>query len=504
MATLGNIKQLLTSMPQGITALFSIQMVSTLSFSVLYSTLVLYMKGKLGMSAHVANSIMGVFIAFNFALHLLGGFWGGRLLSNRALFCVGMLAQSVGCILLSVNTSTFLYYGLAAFLTGSGLNVTCINCMITQRFTLNDPRRETAFLWTYAGMNIGFFIGYSLSGIFQISQNYQHLFLLSCLGNLIAILICLCCWQQLEDKGTILSQKSKASQKKSTVLGLAGVFCLPFVLIPLIQYADLANKLVLTVGILMLFIVVALAYQQKEKIFKNKMLAFSMLMIVSTVFWMLYQIGPMGLTLFIEYNVQRMYGTWIIPPQWFQNVNTLAIILGGPLLSMVFAAMRKRGVQINIPTQFALALLFIGLAFILLPISIYYADSLGLANPIWIVLSFILQSIGELLISPIGYAMIGALAPTSLQGVMMGMWMLNTGVGATLSSYSSNLMMSNQTSTSPLITNSSYSHGFLILGLFAMGSAFILFILVPKLKELMYGQPPKLNDNKTNLESVYN
>jgi POT family proton-dependent oligopeptide transporter len=476
-------------MPEGIIALFFIQVVSTLSFSVLYSTLVLYMKGKLGLQANVANSIMGVFIAFNFALHLLGGYLGGRLISNRALFCVGMIAQVIGCILLSFASSTFLYYGLAAFLTGSGLNVTCLNCMLTQRFEPNDTRRETAFLWTYAGMNIGFFIGFSLSGFFQLTQSYQRLFLLSSLGNLVALLICLYCWNQLDDKATSYSKKDKSSQRKLTLLGLVFIAILPVVLTQMLQYADWANKLVLVTGLVMLIIILGIAYQQESKDARNKILAFAALMVVSTIFWMLYQIGPMGLTLFIDHNVQRDYFGWTIAPQWFQNINTIAIVFGGPALSIILTRMRAKGLHVNIPTQFALALLFIGMAFAILPISIRLANDMGMVNPGWIVVSYLLQSIGELLISPIGYAMIGSLAPTSLQGVMMGMWMLNTGVGATLSSYSSNLMISNQQSISPLMTNSSYSHVFLLLGLFAIGSAFFLFILVPKLKELMYPKP---------------
>ncbi len=499
MLTLGGKKQRWIGMPEGIVALFFIQVVSTLSFSVLYSTLVLYMKGKLGLQANVANSIMGVFIAFNFALHLLGGLWGGRLLSNRSLFCVGMLAQVVGCLLLSVSSVTFLYYGLAAFLTGSGLNVTCLNCMLTQRFAPDDTRRETAFLWTYAGMNIGFFIGFSLSGIFQMTQNYQRLFLLSSLGNLIALLICLYCWQQLADKDTAFSKKDKPAQRKAMFLGLMGIISLPLILTQILQYAEWANKLVLVTGVCMLILIIAIAHQQPEKEAKNKILAFAVLMIVSTIFWMLYQIGPMGLTLFIDHNVQREYGSLIIPPQWFQNINTIAIVFGGPLLSILFAKMRKNGVQINIPAQFALALLFIGVAFALLPISIRCANADGLVNPLWIVLSYILQSVGELLISPIGYAMIGSLAPSSLQGVMMGMWMLNTGVGATLSSYSSNLMISNQESTSPILTNGGYSHVFLMLGLFAIFSAFVLLVLVPKLRELMYEKKSKQENNDPNL-----
>lgn len=478
-------KEFIKSMPQGIIPLFFIQIVSTLSFSVLYSTLVLYMKGKLGLQTNTANSIMGVFIAFNYGLHLLGGFWGGRLLSNRALFCAGMVAQIIGCILLSFGDISFLYYGLAAFLTGSGLNVTCLNCMLTQRFSPEDTRREGAFLMNYAGMNIGFFVGFSLSGVFQLTQNYERLFLMSSLGNLIALIICLYCWHQLSDRETIFSQKDKPSQKRAALLGCALIIVLPFMLSELLHYADWAKKLVLVTGALMIGIILYLAKQQPTKEARDKIIAFAVLMIVGTVFWMLYQIAPMGLTVFIDHNVQREYASWIIPPQWFQNINTVAIVIGGPLLGVLLHKMRRNGVQINIPTQFALALLFIGMAFVILPIGISYANYEGLVNPGWIIISYILQSIGELLISPIGYAMIGYLAPSSLQGVMMGMWMLNTGVGATLSSYSSNLMIEGQDSSSPLVTNSGYSHVFLMLGLFAIGASIVLFIIVPKLRELI-------------------
>ncbi|KTD11130.1 peptide transport protein [Legionella gratiana] len=478
-------KEFIKAMPQGIIPLFFIQIVSTLSFSVLYSTLVLFMMGKLGLQASSANSIMGVFIAFNYGLHLLGGFWGGRLLSNRALFCAGMVAQIIGCVLLSLSDLTFLYYGLAAFLTGSGLNVTCLNCMLTQRFSPEDTRRETAFLMNYAGMNIGFFVGFSLSGIFQLTQNYERLFLLSSLGNLVALIICLYCWQQLSDRETIFSKKDKLNQKRSIFWGVFFILLLPFFLGEMLQYADWAKKLVLITGIVMLGVILYLARQQPTKEARDKIVAFAVLMIVGTIFWMLYQIAPMGLTVFIDHNVQREYAGWIIPPQWFQNINTVAIVIGGPLLGLLLHRMRKNGVQINIPTQFALALLFIGVAFAILPIGIAYANFEGLVSPNWIIFSYILQSIGELLISPIGYAMIGYLAPTSLQGVMMGMWMLNSGVGATLSSYSSNLMIAGQNSVSPLLTNSGYSHVFLILGLFAIGSSIVLFILIPKLRELL-------------------
>ena len=357
--------------------------------------------------------------------------------------------------------------------------------MLTQRFAPEDMRRETAFLCNYAGMNMGFFIGFSLSGIFQLTQNYERLFLLSSLGNLIALIVCLYFWNQLADRDTHFMKKSKSERRQSIFLGMLLVLALPFALSQLLQNADWAKKLVMFTGVMMVGVIVYLAKQQSTKIAQDKMIAFAVLTVVGAVFWMLYHIGPMGLTVFIDHNVQRQFAGWTIAPQWFQNINTVCIAFGGPLLGMMLLRMRSNGTQINIPTQFAIALLCIGLAYVILPIGISYANEMGLVSPSWIVLCYVLQSMGELLISPIGYAMIGYLAPTHLQGMMMGMWMLTSGIGATLSSYSSNWMIAGQDSTVPLATNGGYSHVFLILGLFALASGMVLFVLIPKLRSLI-------------------
>ena len=151
-------KRVFSAAPEGTAALFFIQIFSTLGFAVLYSTLVLYATKHLQLNVKAATTLMGVFGAFNYGLHLFGGYLGGRFLSNRNLFVGGMVLQVLGCGAIAGGSVALLYIGLGLFLTGSGLNVTCINMMLTQRFTPEDPRREGAFLWNYAGMNVGFFI----------------------------------------------------------------------------------------------------------------------------------------------------------------------------------------------------------------------------------------------------------------------------------------------------------------------------------------------------------
>src|SRR3546814_21145588 len=102
-----------------------------------------------------ATAVMGVFGAFNYGLHLFGGYLGGRFLSNRNLFVGGMVLQVLGCGLISTGTTPEFYWGLALFLTGSGLHVTCINMMLTQRFAPDDSRREGAFLWRSEEQRVG-------------------------------------------------------------------------------------------------------------------------------------------------------------------------------------------------------------------------------------------------------------------------------------------------------------------------------------------------------------
>src|SRR5471030_630833 len=192
---MSSLKARLAHIPEGAGVLFFVQMFSTLGYAVLYSTLVLYATKHLHFSDKLAFALMGVFGAFNYGLHLFGGYLGGRFLSNRNLFVGGMLLQILGCACIAGGTAALMYWGLALFLTGSGLNVTCINMMLTQRFAPDDERREGAFLWNYAGMNVGFFIGFTVAGYFQQAENYASLFTFATLGNLFAIVLAVSFWR---------------------------------------------------------------------------------------------------------------------------------------------------------------------------------------------------------------------------------------------------------------------------------------------------------------------
>jgi POT family proton-dependent oligopeptide transporter len=470
--------------PEGTAVLFFIQIFATLGFAVLYSTLVLYATKHLQLPVKVATTLMGVFGAFNYGLHLFGGYLGGRFLSNRNLFVGGMALQVIGCGCIAVGTAAMFYIGLAFFLTGSGLNVTCINMMLTQRFTSEDPRREGAFLWNYAGMNVGFFVGFTVAGYFQGTESYASLFIFATLGNFVAIVLAMFNWKTLTDRNTPLLE---AKPKQFRLRLLAGIGIL-FGLIPVVwfmlQRPGWTETLIKGICAVVALTLLYLTIRHPDRREKRNMTAYLILTLGSLMFWSLYQMAPSGLMLFAVNNVNLMVGKVQIQPQWIQNINTVCIVLGGPLLASLFTGMRARGWRIDIPKQFATSLILMAVGFLILPLGIKLAGVDGKSAFAWLFMSYVLQSIGELLLMPVGYAMIGKLAPKQYQGVMMGSWMLVTGLASLFSGDFSG-MIPEPSGTTAVATNPEYVKLFGALGAGSLVVGVALVLLIPFLRKLI-------------------
>ncbi|WP_374517244.1 peptide MFS transporter [Undibacterium squillarum] len=489
---MSSLQHKLRNIPEGSAALFFIQIFATLGFAVLYSTLVLYATKKLGFTNKDATAIMGVFGAFNYGLHLFGGYLGGRFISNRNLFVGGMVLQVLGCAAISLGSHAGLYWGLALFLTGSGLNVTCLNMMLTQRFKPEDDRRESAFLWNYAGMNLGFFIGFLAAGEYQLREDYSGLFIFATIGNFLAIVLALFNWKRIADISTPLMEVTQTQFRGRLAVGLAVLVGLVPVIYVMLHHAELTGNLVLIVSVLIGLIIAFLTLRHEDKREQKNMMAYLLLTLGSLVFWTLYQMAPMGLQIFAVNNVDRIVHGFEIAPQWIQNINSFVIMIGGPMMAAVFNSLRQRGIDVNIPTQFSVALLLIGAGFLVLPLGIHLAPASGMVAFEWIFISYLLQSVGELFISPVGYAMIGKLAPARYQGVMMGTWMLTTGTASILASYFSGMIPEAKEGEAAL-TNPVYDMIFSRLGWGAVAVGVLMIVMIPFLRKLISSGP----ENKT-------
>jgi len=156
----------------------------TFSYAVLYSTLTLFLSEHLGYSTAEANSYVGVFLAYNFALHLIAGYLGDHYFSNRSLLLVSGLFQIVGTYILSLSSETTLILGLSFVILGCGINTTSLKCILMQQFD-SDSKREKAFFINYAAMNAGFLLGFFVAGYYDINSDYTGLFHLCNMFNIV-------------------------------------------------------------------------------------------------------------------------------------------------------------------------------------------------------------------------------------------------------------------------------------------------------------------------------
>jgi POT family proton-dependent oligopeptide transporter len=360
--------------------------------------------------------------------------------------------------------------------------------MLTQRFAPEDQRRESAFLWNYAGMNIGFFIGFSVAGHYQETEAYSPLFVFATVGNFFAIVLALFNWKVLADRKTPLLESTNAQFRARFAIGIAILFGVPLVVWFMLHYTGPTGIVLKAASGAVAGALIYLTIRHPHASERKKMWAYLILTLGSLVFWSLYQMAPNGLQLFAVHNVHlRVWGIEVAP-QWVQNINTIVIVLGGPLLAALFTRLRARRWKIDIPQQFAVSLILMALGFLALPVGIAFADASGRSPFFWLFASYVLQSIGELLISPIGYAMIGKLAPSKYQGIMMGTWMLVTGLASLFAGDFSG-MVPEPTGTTAIATNPEYSKLFSRLGWGSFIAGVALIALIPLLRKLIQDSP---------------
>ncbi|HKP93511.1 MAG TPA: oligopeptide:H+ symporter, partial [Chthoniobacterales bacterium] len=343
--------------------------------------------------------------------------------------------------------------------------------------------REGAFLWNYAGMNIGFFVGFTVAGYFQATESYSRLFIFATLGNFVAIVLAALMWKTLADRNTPLLETTPKQFQLRLLAGLAIVFGIVPVVWIMLQRPGSTGIILKSICGAVALVLIYLTLRHSDRRERRNMTAYLILTIGSLMFWSLYQMAPSGLMLFAVNNVDLMVGPVQIQPQWIQNINTVCIVLGGPLLASLFVRLRARGWKIDIPKQFAASLLLMAVAFLVLPLGIKLAGD-GKSAFAWLFLSYVLQSIGELLIMPIGYAMIGKLAPKQYQGIMMGSWMLVTGLASLFAGDFSG-MIPEPTGTTAAATNPQYAMLFAKLGAGSLVVGIALLALIPFLRKLI-------------------
>lgn len=220
------------------------------------------------------------------------------------------------------------------------------------------------------------------------------------------------------------------------------------------------------------------------------MLAAIILVVFNVTFWTLFEQAASSLTLFADRNTTlELFGIAISAPQT-QNFNPITIVIFAPILSWLWVKLAKKGWEPSIQVKFGIALILVGLGFVVLAWSGNTANEAFRVSLWWLVLTYFLHSIAELCISPVGLSMITKLSIARVVGMMMGVWFLSISIGEYLAgaaAQAASVQTVGGEVTNPELALHTYMRIFMTGGELTMIAGVVLLAISPWLRKLMHG-----------------
>lgn len=469
------------SFPKPFYLLFSIEMWERFGYYGMQALLVLFMVRHLGFSDIVANNTFSAFAALVYAFVCLGGFIGDKVLGNKRTLLLGAFVMSLGYLLLGINSDRFLYIGLGTIVAGNALFKSNPSTLISKLYKMNDHRVDSAFTVYYMAVNIGSFISMLLCPVIQKHFGWNWAFLISFFGLVVAML------NYIIFSRVFLKLGSEADFKPVRIKYLLLVI---FMTIFIALFSTwLLKHLTVAHSILYLALIIVFILFIKEIIFaksgERARLIVSLILIgEAIIFFILYQQMPTSVNLFAQRNtIHSVFGIHIQPAS-FQALNPMWIMVLSPILAYLYNRLGRKKRDMSLPGKFAFGMFLCSLGFLSLHFaSKYFANENGLISGNWLILSYGLQSAGELLVSGLGLAMISKLAPQRIMGFMMGVWFMSTSIAMIFGGYVADMASIPENITNPIISLGIYSNLFFKIGLVSLVISLIMFVFVPKLKK---------------------
>lgn len=451
--------------PKGLYLLFFTEMWERFSYYGMRAILVLYLtksylEGGLAINSQTASLIYGFFTGFVYFTPLIGGWLADKYLGQRKSITIGGITMMIGQFtLFALNTHMGMYLGLFLLIIGNGFFKPNISTLVGNLYKEGDPRRDSAFSIFYMGINLGALIAPILIGIFTdnlfatknaagdiVSYGYRYGFLIACIGMFLGqVLFNLLSNKYLGDIGLKPQAKKEIKENKEEIE---------------------ADK-------------VKLSSMEKQRIAVIFIFFF-----FAIFFWAGFEQAGSSLTLYTDKYIDRIIhlpiiGQWTIPTSWFQSVNPFFIVCLAPIFAMLWGT--KFGQKISTPIKMGsgMVILGIGFFFMLGAVAERGGDTQDIAIKAslwWLVLTYLVHTMGELCLSPVGLSVVTKLSPPKLASLLMGVWML--------SSFVANIIGGFLAST---VESLGAGKIFLYISIFVIICGLLMISLNKKLLKMMHG-----------------
>lgn len=478
-------------------ALFFIEIWERFGYYGIASLMVLYMVEHLGLGDARADIIWGAFSALAYSMPMLGGYIGDRVLGARRTLVLGAVTLGLGYLLLSIPLDETLFPALGLIALGNGLFKVNPNNLVSRLYEGEHSKLDILFTVYYMSLNIGSFISILLTPWIKDHPTWMitlgplhfdswHLaFGISAIGLTLGLCNYGVFQRYVRPYGTAPDFRKLDVRKLLAVLGISLVIA--YLLSEVIRYRLAAYAVVALFVLIMVYVFAHLLMTGRRQE-RSRVVACIIFIVMSSIWAVYNQQIYTSLTLFALRNVEHHIASIPLAPAQFQDLNQFwLIVLALPLAWLYQRMGRTQRGDFSIASKYAAGFYMIALAFFL-----YAAGSLtahaGIVSSWWLVAGYAAQSLGELLISALGFSMVAQLVPEHSRGIVMGAWFLGMGVSmyaggaiASLASVPSGAFQA--TATLPI-----YTRLFFGLALGALACALVASGLIPALNRMMLSQ----------------
>lgn len=441
--------------PKGLYLLYMTEMWERFSYYGMRAIFSLYMINALLFDKATASKIYGSYTGLVYLTPLLGGYiadryWGNRrsIIFGGALMAVGQFFMfASGAMYESTDTATLIMYtGLGFLIFGNGFFKPNISTMVGSLYPDGDRRVDSAFTIFYQGINLGALIAPVVCGGLGEQYDSSKLimpeafkwgFFAAGVGMVISLITFV--WLKNKyivtpdgeavgmppKKAELVKDANTPSSKLSPkVLGI-GVIALVvlFFLFYIPLGFDVIGSIIFAISIVLPAIIVSdpsLTKIEKDRIWVIYIVAFFVIF-----FWMAFEQAGVSLTFFAQEQTNRTLFGWTMPASWFQSFNAAFIVLLAPVAVSIWGVLGKRGKEPASPVKQSIGLGFLALGYLFIAWGVYGIEPWDKVSMIWLVGLYLIHTVGELCLSPIGLSMVVKLAPARVVSLLMGVWFMS-------------------------------------------------------------------------------
>ncbi|WP_240322617.1 peptide MFS transporter [Austwickia chelonae] len=472
--------------PAGLSTLFFVEMWERFSYYGMRAILAYYLyfaitEGGLGIEKTTALAVVTIYGASVYLLGVAGGFLADRVMGAWRATLYGGIVIMFGHISLAVPTATMSWVGIVLVAIGTGLLKPNISTMVGDLYDRGDPRRDAGFSLFYMSINVGALASPLIIGVVREKWGFHAGFSVAAIGMAFAILTFVLASRTLHGAGKQVPNPLGPGEGKQVSLWAAAAvaaFGAAYLVAglwqdtPVKQFIDAVSLFAFAAPVV--YFVAMFKSPKVTAVEKKHVLAYIPLWVGGTLFWMVFEQAAGKMAFFAESHSEMLpsiFG-WQPTAETFQSVNPLTIVLLAPLFAILWR--RRAGRFPSLPTKFAIAVAMIGVSALMLAWMFATYNPEHKAPAVMLTAIFVIQTVAELFLSPVGLSATTLLAPAAFASQAMALWFLTSSTGQALAAQ---LILAMED-----MPDSTY---YVVNGAMTLGVALLLFLLVPWTRRMM-------------------